>query len=303
MAAVTALGRANEISDGTTLWTNTPLLWLALAIMLAAVATFTTDPLNLGRREFQLVVAICLLLNFLQWATVTPCHFIPIQRFDRQVIFNVALLCVAFCSGCVLMGPPQFRWIALSGLLAGFAVMGGWAIVYSPNPRIDVYAFQDQSAAALAEGHDPYDMTFADVYGPPDQMYGEGVVQNGRVMVGYPYMPETLLALMPAKFMQVDIRYTHLAAVMLAAMLLPLCSGVGGDDLLGFVAALLLLTMPRVVAIIEQSYTDLFAVLVLIATFACAVHRPRALFWMLGLLLACKQYLPAVLPPVVSGSC
>ena len=58
---------------------------------------------------------------------------------------------------------------------------------------------------------------------------------------------------------------------------------------------MLLLSTPRLFFVLEQSWTEPFLVLLLAATVFCAIRLPWATPLALGLLLASKQYMPAVL--------
>ncbi len=60
-------------------------------------------------------------------------------------------------------------------------------------PRIDtgtitdVYLVQTLGCDASLHGHNPYAMTFPDIYGPQSHLYPPGLVVNQQVQCGYCY--------------------------------------------------------------------------------------------------------------------
>ena len=264
----------------------TTIGWLSIAILTLAIAIFLPIPLRVGPKHFSAVVALCLLANFAQLVSASPCE--DISTLGQLPSFRVAVVSAAFLCGMVLVSEGSVRTVAFAGLLFSIGYMGNWAIVNCQHPRIDVYVFQTDSAAALADLHNPYDMTFPNVFAPDTSLYGRGVVRDGRLQFGYPYFPETLFAVMPACLLQFDVRYTHVVAVLLCAILIVVIS----PRSLGFPSAMLFLTSPCLCLVLEKSWVEPTLVLALAATVASAVKWPRLLPLALGLLLAGKQYLP-----------
>ena len=219
--------------------------------------------------------------------TRRPCP--DLATADQLPSFDVGVVAQALLCGIILMSAGRSRLLAFAGLVSATAFLGNWAIVNCPRPRNDVYLFQTDASVALGMGHDPYDMTFPNFFAPDDRLYGPGLVKNGRVQFGYPYMPESLLATMPASLARLDVRYSHVFAILLSAVLMVVIS----PGPLGFSAAMLFLTTPRLLFIVERCWTEPLVLLTLCATVACARKWPRCLPLALGLFLASKQYAPA----------
>jgi hypothetical protein len=286
--AMTTLGRAVQVHDGALGTSPYPaIIWLTIAIIIVTAAVFSPKPLPIGPREFKIVVTICLLANLVQLATRSPDPLLHIDTYSRLAPCAGGLAASAFFCGLVLAGEKLGRALAFIGLLIAVALVGGWAIENCPNPRIDVFVFQTDAADALAEGQDPYGITSVDIYPDNLKYYGEGLVRDGRVQFGYPYLPETLLAIMPARLLHFDLRYAQLAAVVLTALLLVAAS----PTMPGFCAAMLFVTTPTLLLVLEKSWVEPFCVLGLAATVACAIRWPRVLPLALGLFLASKQYM------------
>jgi hypothetical protein len=186
------------------------------------------------------------------------------------------------------------RRVLLPIFLFGTFLFGVSVIRGTPNPEIDVYLFHQQAFHSLLRGENPHAGTIPNIYGNT-QFYGEGVVKDGRVQVGFPYPPLSLLLALPGQLIAGDYRYSLLVALILTGMLLAYAR----PGLLGPLAALLLLTTPRIFYLIELGWTDLFVVMLLAATVFSAVRTPKLLPWALGLLLAVKQYSILVIPFVV----
>jgi hypothetical protein len=298
--AMTALGRAVEIHGGELGRTPYPTIaWLTIAIAIAAAAIFLSYPLPIGQREFKLTATLCILANFAQLATKSPDFYLHIQSFSELTPFLAGLLASAVLCGRVLAGEGRSRTLSFTALLFFFGFLGNWIIANSPDPNIDTLVFQTDSAAALLAGKNPYAIDFPQIYPPEMKVYGNGLVKNGRVQTGYPYLPETLLAITPASFLHLDIRYTHLAAMILSAILIAAAGGGArveeGGGVLGYCAAMLLLTTPAIFLVLEKSWTEPITVMMLAATVFCGIRRPKLLPIALGLFLASKQYAPATM--------
>jgi hypothetical protein len=284
---MTALGRALQIADGELGRNPYPaIICLTIAILMSSLAIFTPRSSRIGQRGFTVVVTLCVMINFAQLVTKSPC--VGVTSPDQLAPFAMGFAAAALLCGVMLADQGIARVSAFAGLLLLVAILGGWAILNRPNPHIDVYVFQTDSSAALANGHDPYELTFPNVFAPDTSLYAEGIVQDGRLQFGYPYLPETLFAVMPASLLHFDVRYAQLAAILGSAILIVAAN----PSSLGFAAAILFLTTPRLFFVLEKSWTEPIVLLMLSATIACAIRWPRLLPIMLGLFLASKQYVP-----------
>jgi len=197
----------------------------------------------------------------------------------------------ALIAGALLAGSERSRrWLMLALLGVHFS-LGAWLLRTSPTPWIDVFVFETQGVEAFLQGRNPYAITFPNIYGDGG-FYGEGLVENGRLLFGFPYPPLSLYLSTLGKVLGGDPRFARLVAITLAAGLMAYARG----GRLGAGAAALLLLTPRGLFVLEQSWTEPFLVLLLAATVFCACRYPRALPYVFGLMLAVKQYTVFMLP-------
>jgi len=98
---------------------------------------------------------------------------------------------------------------------------------------------------------------------------------------------------LPGYLLTGDYRFSQLLALTLAGLFLALAR----PDRVGALVAALLLFSPRVFFVLEQGWTEPFAIVLLAATVACARRWPRALPLALGALLAIKQTM-IFIPPL-----
>ena len=185
---------------------------------------------------------------------------------------------------------PLGRW-QMPALIAVVGILGIWLIKVMTDPPIDVWVFQRDAAQHLLSGANPYAMDFPNIY-DHTRYYGEGVVVDGRVTYGYPYLPVTLAFYVPTEAIAADPRFGNLAALLLAAGLIawahrgPVARGALG----------MLLLTPTVLFILRYSWTEPVVLLALAATVAAAVRAPRLTGIALGLFLTAKQYCLLAVP-------
>ena len=199
-----------------------------------------------------------------------------------------ALICVG-----VFSRAPWLKHAAIAVLLVSHFLLGVWVIREVPNPTIDVHLFHKESLDALLRGVNPYTISVLNIYGHT-HYYGEGIVTNGRVQIGFPYPPLSLFLSLPGHLLGGDHRYSHLAAMTLAAALMAYAR----PGLLGAFAAGIFLFTPRVFFVLEQGWTEPYVVLLLSFTIFCACRAPKLLPYALGLLFAIKQYMLFAVPLV-----
>ena len=215
-----------------------------------------------------------------------------IEHSLDQPIFRVGLLVAVAFAGVSLL---PLKWLGRTGLfmlLGGYFALGAYWIQQTPSPHIDVWVFQQESAAALLRGENPYAITFTNIYGDGAKVYGAELMKDGRVNFGFPYTPLSLYMATPGYAFGGDHRYAQLAAIVLSAGLIATMS----SGLISKLAAMLLLFTPRIFMIVEMAWTEPFVVLLLCATVWCAARMPRLTPYMFGLFLASKQYLIFAVP-------
>ena len=167
------------------------------------------------------------------------------------------------------------------------------ALLLTTLPMVsDVQALMDGAASALVRGVDPYAITVPGVYGPDhDWVYGPGVLRDGRIQYGYPYLPVPLLVVLPA-YLLGDIRLALVAATVLTSWIIATLA----TDRLGRVAAVMVLVMPVGWAVQINYWVEPVLLLAVALTSAALVRRTSAAALWFGCFLASKQYAIIHLP-------
>src|SRR2546421_199281 len=208
--------------------------------------------------------------------------------------FQLRLLILAALAILALLPWHIIRMIALPLMLLSWLIIGIWIIRQTPNPFIDVFVFQQESADALLHGKNAYSMTFTNIYGQNSAVYAPELQKDGRVDFGFPYAPLSLLMILPG-YLAGDHRYAQLFALVIAAALI----AYSRPGIIATLAAILLLTTSRVFMVIQLGWTEPLVILWLAATVFSACRYPKATPYMLGLVLAAKQY-TIFIPPLAA---
>ena len=285
MSAI-ALGHALQLNNG--FYRPDALAWLTVALACGAVGV--AGPRSPRERE-GLVLAV--LVAGIAWQIASLLAVSPgmYLHTNRLAPFRTG---VAAQGAVVALGllPSRRLRAAWFPMLAAISVaLGCWLIAASPSPHIDVVTVHDAAFRALLHGHNPYRITFRNIYGPGAGFYAPEDVSGGRVLFGYPYPPLSLLMVLPGYALG-DYRYAELAAIVLSACLI----AYGRPSERSRLAAALLLTTPRVFFVLEQGWTEPVAVLLVALTVFAMSRLPRASDWIAGLMLASKQYLVIAVP-------
>lgn len=277
--AIVTLGHAVRIERGEFAGSAIALVGVALVALIASCQRWSVP---IPERATEVLLGVSLAYE-LVWATYNPpAVVLRLQASEfRPYIIGAQLLCL---SAAVTWFVAR-RWF-FPVLLVGHTVIAIWTIRHS-SIVIDVLGFQRDSAAALLRGQDPFAITFRDPYPGTysAQVYGAGVSTEGRLLFGYPYLPLSLLLVVPA-YLLGEVRIAHVAAVLTAAILIHWCA----RDTTGKLAAAVLLFTPWVFHLEESAWVEVFGVLL----FAWATFWPGALN--LGLFLAFKQYAVLAVP-------
>ncbi|MGC4086057.1 MAG: hypothetical protein QM736_29010 [Vicinamibacterales bacterium] len=159
----------------------------------------------------------------------------------------------------------------------------------SPFPGIDVIFVHHEALEALINGHDPYRISFPNIYGDAWRNYYNPIVVFGdRIGFGYPYPPPSLLLALPGHLLFRDYRYMELAFLIGSAGLM----GLTRRHMAARLAPLLLLTTPRGFFVLEQGWTEPIAIFTVALSTFLLTRGPLPASWAMGLMLATKQYLP-----------
>ena len=264
---------------------------LALAFLTVALVSVSKDITSRSLRLRWSLPCAILGWEFLALWFAQPC----LGLLAGAVPFRAGILfCgIAACIVCVARS-DRSRQVAFAIAVGAMFVVGVWVLRTTPKPPIDTYIVQQDGSAALFSGVNPYEIRFPDIYDAAfaKQVYGPGVSVNGRLTFGFPYPPLSLLLSSLGYLIGGDCRYANLAAICVATVLVAYAR----PSRLSFIAALLLLFVPRVFYVITMSWTEPVVIFLLSAVVFCLCRFPVAAPWVTGLLLAGKQYLMLVAP-------
>ena len=178
--------------------------------------------------------------------------------------------------------PRAVRVARFAAFAIAIAAAGTDAIRASPSPRIDVWTVQQMGAAELKAGHNPYQTVAVRDTGP---RLGDDVP--------YVYPPVQLYLTLPAYALLGDVRYTMLAALVLAGVGMRYITSRARAELPSIAEdapALYLWLMPKLFFILEQSWVDPVQVMLIVLTIAAHVgKRPYLTALLLGFVVASKQ--------------
>jgi hypothetical protein len=277
-----------------------PSLWLATAASICALlaAVFSDSVTERNYLAPQLVFGGGFLYGLYCHVFQNPAFYADQSKLRGfrglalvALIIGAAYLCVHLRASL-----QKARFIAL---LLVFAVMGVALIRASPRPFMDVWVDRQLGARALAEGQNPYSVTYPDIYrrgNQPGPFYDPRLLKNGRV-IAYPYLP---LTVMLDRLTFGDVRYISLLFMLIAAWTLARL----GPGATGELAALALLYQGRSFFLLEQGWTEPQVLAAFTVALWCA-SRPSKRWpqWLaiglsLGVLAASKQYSPLLILPL-----
>lgn len=219
---------------------------------------------------------------------------------EEQTFLRSGLMAALMVGGGALLGGALLRRRRLSLAGAVLLVLTLVMVIISTPVVLDVLTFHENSAHALLQGQDPYTLTFPNRFSPEETtaFYGPGLVVDGRIVVGYPYPPVSLLLLLPG-FLMGDVRIALWVAVVVATLLvawhtrrLPASSSTARPTIIA--AALLLL--PGLCFVLLNGWTEPLSLVLLAATVVAGERRWRSTPYLLGTFLVTKQYLLVTFP-------
>jgi hypothetical protein len=289
--AAVALGHAMEISNGNL--HPDSVFWLSVALPLALVGIAAPTHASVdrfGERAAAMVLAGGVAFQLTELLTVPPAMYLR-PGPGGMVPFVQALAVLGVVSGAALAASGRFKHLVVAALLLAWLSLGVWLLHASPSPVIDVFVFQRDASRTLLRGMNPYSMTFPDIYGN-SPYYGPGLSVGGRLQFGFPYPPLSLFLALGGYVSAGDYRYAQLVAMAGAAVLMAYARG----GRVGVLAAAVFLLTPRVLFVLEQGWTEPYAVFLLALTVFAALRFPKAMPYALGLLLAVKQYTVLMVP-------
>jgi hypothetical protein len=286
------LGYGLQVSNGTL--HPAALTALTLTIVLAALGLFSPAFALIERfRKLPVLLVVAAGLVYEMAVAFTTAPGIYLQGSQQDfVLHHYWMSGVAVLSGVALCAPEKWvkRAVMPAVLVAHFA-LGLWLLRISPNPRIDVFVWHREAFEALFRGENPWAMTLPNIYAET-RWYAPGLSDPQRVFTGFPYPPWSLLLALPGHLIAHDYRYANLVALSAAGALMTYAR----PGRLGALAAFIFLFSPRHLFVLEQGWTEANVVFMVAAVVFVACRWPKALPWVLGLMLATKQYLVFLLP-------
>jgi hypothetical protein len=289
--AIILLGLTLEVSDGH--FSAAGIIGLSLTCLAVGRALFAAPRAD---ETLVRVLGVGLLLQF--GALLARPGGVYFQGGPALLaILPVAVGLMAVLTGTVIARAPLAGRATFPLLLALFALCCIATLLASPEPRIDVFVVQKVSSQALLHGHNPYSIEIPNIYGHID-FFNPEVADAKTLHFGYNYPPLPLFFTTLAQGLFGDVRVAQSLALLLAGILLLRAPGKHAP-----LVALLFLSTPRIFFVLEQAWTEPFAVLLLTATVLSARKRPGLTPLFFGLLLGVKQYMFILAPlsPLLFG--
>jgi hypothetical protein len=267
---------------------------VALLFVSAALACL---PFAVRNRKGRVSWPLAYLL--LTWEVCALWFAQPCPGFEGgTTVFRAGILACGLAGGvAVLARNIRLRAAGLIAAAAGVFLLGVWILKTTPVPKIDTYNLHQDASAALYSGLNPYAIRIPDIYNSADSklFYGPGISVNGRLTVGFPYPPVSLLLSSLGYLAAGDCRYAHMAAICAAALLL----GFAHPSRLNFIAALALLFLPRNFFVVSMAWSEPVVVFLFAAVVFTRSRFPSIAPWVTGLALAGKQYLFLAVPILI----
>ena len=287
--AAILLGHALQISSG---FYEPAALAFAGAAAVCCLAALLRIPQRLTRRAgSERVVAFVLLAGVL-WSLVElgsskPAFYMP-EPFSPPPLFAAAIATAIAAALLISFDSRRTRRLWFHLALAACGALGIWLIRASPRPHIDVLSVYSAALYALREGHSPYSVSFANLYGGAGY-YAADMATGSQVQFGFPYPPLALLLAIPGKAVG-DIRYADLAGSLIGGAAI----AYAGRGRVAPLASMMLLFTPRSLFVLEQGWSEPLVICWLGLVMLAATRR-RPLAVPLGLLLGVKQHVALAL--------
>ena len=293
--AASALGAAIHIRNG--LLDPLALALVGAAVAAAAVAFIASSDRPIPPRHergIRVLLGLAITASVVVMSRSEPAYCcVSAGEVSTRWLFDAGVIGAGVVALAGLLPLGRLAILQVPLLLALYAALALWIIASAPSPvsYMDVYLFQQDAAAALLAGGNPYSMTFPNLYGSGAGYYPPGFATDERTTFGFPYPPLSLV-LATLGHAVGDIRFAHLVAITLAAAMIAFARP--GAVARG--AAGLLLLTPRSFYVVESSFTEPFAAMFFALAVTLAVRRRPVAAIAVGLAAAVKQYVLPIAP-------
>lgn len=292
LVAIFALGQAIEVSAR---FSRFGLIWLGVALVSCVLLSVGLPAKSRTGPSARALVVF--------GAAVFAVQILEQFNSDPSAPINLALDWSWIQCGVLLAGglglasffaPPNRRKQLTIALLGLHLALGVWVVRSRPNPAIDVFVIQQEASRELAAGRNPYRFAMPDIYSAEEsaKLYAPGWSVGGRLRFGLLYPPMSLLLAFPGFLLFDDHRFAQLVATTLAGGAIAFVR----PSPFSALAAALFLFNPRGFFVLEQAWTEPLVMVLFAAFLWTAIRAPRGAPWLLGLLLATKQYLVLIVP-------
>jgi hypothetical protein len=287
-AAIVLIGQA--IALGAERFSPVALALIALALV-SVVLGICKWPRSAPRWLLLALVILAIGGGFL-WISINDA-FRRDPRSAPAIAPFVTLAAIAVVPIVVLLfGKSRGLRAAGFWLLVAIHFLMGIITITARVPRIDVYVIQTLGCEALTHGRNPFAITFENPYPSNAGFYPPAVLKDGQVQVGYFYPPLSLLLDLPG-YLIGDVRYSHVAALTLAALLIAYMR----PGAPAFVWAAMVMFAARIFYMLQVAWIEPFVALLLAATVFFAMRKRYTLAAVaLGLFLVSKQYALFTIP-------
>ncbi|WP_374457049.1 hypothetical protein [Nocardioides sp.] len=179
---------------------------LVVCLLLALAGT------RRGGTESRLVVPLAVAAAVV--GTVTG-QLVMVLGFSDRPALAAVLGGLAALTAVAAVVVPRLFWLHLTAAGA-LHVLYVWDV----HPDIDVGYFVRDSTAALLDGRNPWALTFHNPYTAAEtaRLWAEEFVDGDRILLGYPYLPGSLVAYLPGHVVG-EVRLASVAALLVATAL------------------------------------------------------------------------------------
>ena len=261
---------------------------IVIATAVAAIAALALDASlpALSRHAMRLIGSAGIAIGAVTFFTL------QLDQFDLSDGNRVAVLAipgVALGAGVLLLvfgSRTRLGWWLLFGGYAAFVL----AVIVWPVAQgayVDVEPMQREGIKALLSGMNPYATMIPDPYSPAASalLFADGLSIDGILQFGYPYPPLSLLVIAPFDWVS-DFRVASAVAALISALAI---ADLGRDAVSRRAAATFLLMTP-ILGMVRWGWNDLLIMSVAIGIVWLVYRQSGASSWMVGAMLAMKQY-------------